>query len=146
MKNTIEYNGLTFSENTPKKVMEICSNANRNKRFRFWYGDKETGKSWNEENDICGYIGRSTGTKKIPLLINKKTSSGGGALLCDCIVKIVDISTKTTIYQHENFNQPVFDVVGKIVFYDGGIVYTNCKNEKSALRLSDFMNGKRFNK
>jgi hypothetical protein len=146
MKNLIEFNGVYFNENTPIKVMQICSNANRNNRFRFWYGDKETGESWNDVNDVCGYIGRSTGTKKIPLLIAKKTSLGGGGLLCNCIVKIVDISTKTVIYQHPKFNQPVFDVVDKTVFYDGGLVHANCKSNNSALRLADFMNGKRFNK
>lgn len=146
MKNEIKYNGVYFSEGTPEKVMQICSNANRKSRLRFWYGDNKTGKSWNEENYICGYIGRSTGSKKIPLLISKINSYGGGGLLTDCIVKIVDIRTKKVLYQHENFNQSVFVAEGLTVTRDGQIFAPNCKNENSAIRLADFMNGKRHNK
>lgn len=148
MKKLIEFNGMYFAEGTPCKVMNICSNPNRNRRFRFWYGDKETGKSWNEENDICGYIGKSTGAKKIPLLIQRVNSSGGGALLTDCIVKIVDIETKRVLYRHENFNQPVFTVRGYdfAVLADNKLHAQGFKTEKQAQRYADFMNGKRFNK
>lgn len=145
MKTTIKYNGVHFAENTPEKVMQICSNANRKNRFRFWYGDNNTGKSWNEENDVCGYIGRSTGIKKIPLLITKVNSYGGGGLLTDCIVKIIEIRTKKVVYQHDNFNQSLFVAEDCKVLQDGQI-YANCKSEKQAIRLADFMNGKRMAK
>ena len=64
MKTQIEFNGLYFNEGTPKQVMQIISNNNHNKkRFRLFYGDRNTGKSWDEENDVCGYIGNTTGKR-----------------------------------------------------------------------------------
>ena len=109
MKTLVEYNGLFFNEGTNPKVKQIISNnIGREKRFRVWYGDTKTGKSWNEENDVCGYFGKSTGITPISMLVNNTRSFGGGALLTDCIVKIVDIKTKTILFQHENFNQPNF--------------------------------------
>lgn len=149
MKNLIEFNGLWFYEGTTKEVMNVVSNnQGRYRRFRFWYGDKETGKSWNEENDVCGYVGRSTGTKKIPLLINNCNSYGGGALMTDSIIKIVDTRTKRVLYQHESFNQPEFIVRS----YDCAVLAENdlhaqgFKNEKQAQRYADFVNGKRMSK
>jgi len=149
MKNLIEFNGFWFAEGTASSVQSvIVSNYRCKNRLRFWYGDKKTGKSWNDENDVCGYIGRSTGTKKIPLLINKISSYGGGGLLTDCIIKVVDTGTKRVLYQHENFNQPEFIVRT----YDCAVLANNIvhargfKTEKQAQRYADFMNGKRMNK
>ena len=145
MKNLVEFNGFWFSESTSDRVKGVIVNNYRKNRLRFWFGDVATGKSWDDEHDVCGYIGRSTGGNKIPLLIENKRSSGGGAILDDCIVKIVDINTKSVLYQHPNFNQSVFTVSGNEVFQNGEI-YGRCKNETSASRLCDFMNGKRYNK
>jgi len=151
MKTEKEVNGLYFNENTPVDVCRIITTIGRNTRIRVWYGH-ENGKSWSEENDIMGYIGRSTGTKKIPLLVNNSRSSGGGALLCDCIVKIVETGTNKTVYQHPEFSQPVFSVSdGDMDKYPAnvlcdGVIYGRCKTSASAQRLADFMNGKRHNK
>lgn len=138
-------NGMSFSEHTPDKVMQILSTAGREKRFRFWYGDANNGRSWNDENDVCGYVGRSSGTVKIPLLIANNRSTGGMALLDDCVVKIIDISSRTTVYCHPLFNQALFTNVGAEVVADGKYFGQN-STEKSASRYCDFMNGKRFNK
>jgi hypothetical protein len=154
MQTLVEFKGIYFGKNTPEKVKQIVSsNIGRSNRFRFWYGDGITGKNWNEENDVCGYIGRSTGPKKIPLLIAKKTSDGGGALMDDSIIKIVDTRTKKVLYQHQNFNQSVFTITphsdlpqfAANVLQDGSI-YARCKSIKNAIRLAEFMNGKRMNK
>lgn len=153
MKNLIEFNGLYFADRTASTVQTIICDNLKNKRenrlrLRFWYENNKTGKSWNEENDVCGYIGQSTGDKKIPLLINKSSSFGGGALMTDCIVKIVDTKTKKVLYQHENFNQSKFIVRT----YDCAVLANNTvhargfKTEKQAQRYADFMNGKRMNK
>lgn len=140
-------NGTHIDETTDNKVAEILSNnVHAGRRLRFWYGDKETGKSWNEENDVTGYIGKSGGQFKVPLLIQKKNSSGGEALLVAAIVKIVDIKSKIVLYQHERFSQPKFTVTDNKVFMDEEMYAPKCKNEKSAQRLADFMNGKRMSK
>ena len=92
--NTIDYqivDGTAFHAKTPQRVMSIISEAlhtERRTRLSFAWGDTETGRDWGETYDIAGYIGRSTGRIKIPLLIPKINSHGGGAILDDCIVKI----------------------------------------------------------
>ena len=103
--NIINYqiiNGTAYHEETCQEVINILEDARHNRsRIRVFFGDTITGEDWKEENDIMGYIGRSTGSIKIPLLVNNSSSRGGVALLDHCIVKItVD---KMTIYQHENY-------------------------------------------
>ena len=82
--------GISFHPETPDKVCRILANycGDRNQRVRIFLGDNETGKDWLEVWKTIGYIGRSTGIHKIPLMILRKDSLGGGAILDDCIVKI----------------------------------------------------------
>lgn len=146
--NTINYNqldnGTCYHEQTPDKLVEVLEYARQNRnRVRVYYGNN--GKSWHEENDTIGYIGRSTGNIKIPLLVYNNRSFGGGALLDHCIVKIVTISSKRVLYQHDDFSQSVFTIKENKVFQDKSL-YANCKNESSAKRLCDFMNGYRNSK
>ena len=134
--------GTCYHSETPDAVIEVLEQAKEErKRVRIWYG--ENGKSWNEENDVLGYIGRSTGTNKIPLLVHNRRSYGGGALLDHCIIKVVDLKTGKTLYKHENFKQALFTVEGVAVLQDGQPFAPQCKNQESAQRLCDFMNGKR---
>jgi hypothetical protein len=143
---TFEFNGLYFYEGTSEGVMKVICNNLHGDRLRIWFGDKVTGKSWDEENDVCGYIGRTTGNKPISILLNNQQSSGGGAILTNCIVKIVNTKTKRVLYQHPNFSQSLFTAVGCSVLQDGDTFAPNCKSEVSAQRLADFMNGKRMSK
>lgn len=149
-----------FSTGTDDAVKDVIRTAYKNKnRIRLWYG--KDGKSWSEENDVCGYIGKSNGKNKVPLLVAKKTSFYGGAIIDDHIVKIVDTKTKKVLYQHPKFSQPKFDVITRcesffneylypgyeaFVTKDVEEVYARCKKLSSAKRLCDFMNGKRMSK
>jgi hypothetical protein len=84
-------NGTAYHTSTPDVVVNIIEAARgslRNTRLRFCYGSVETGKDWGEIHDTTGYIGRSTGSIKIPLLIPRSNSIGGPGLLDHCIVKI----------------------------------------------------------
>lgn len=140
-----------YEDGTPYEVMELLEEYRANgKRIRIWLGDNKTGKSWNEENDIMGYIGRSNGTIKIPLLINNKRSMGGGALMSRSIVKMVDITTKKVIWEHTNFNQRIFGADDTLVWEgeagDNETIYASCNTPEHAVRLADFMNGKRNSK
>lgn len=106
--NTIEYkeiNGIFYHAQTNQSVIDALESS-RNKRQRIIvdYGDTETGKSWNEQFDITGYIGNSTGRIKIPLLIHNSRSMGGGALLDDCIIKISTSTGKRVLYQHPKYH------------------------------------------
>lgn len=83
------FNGTSYHEETPQKLVEVLEMLRTNRtRITLDYGDTKTGKSWGEVYDISGIIGRSTGTNKIPLLINNARSLGGGALLYNCILSI----------------------------------------------------------
>ena len=83
--------------------VELCNLLNRLRdnrtRIVVDYGDVKTGKSWGEVYDITGYVGRSTGGIKIPLLIHNSRSHGGGALFDDCILSIKTSAGKRTLYQ-----------------------------------------------
>jgi hypothetical protein len=143
---------MWFTDETPEATKIALVNGYRsNHRFRVWYGDVQSGKSWNEENDICGYIGKSSGSIKIPLLLANNRSMGGGSLMADCIVKIYNITLEKVVYVHPTFNQPKFEAIPNSdmesfaanVLQDGDI-YARCKSFQKAVNLARFMNGERM--
>ena len=71
-----------------------------------FYGDIKTGKDWTEEYDTMGYIGRTRGPVKVPLIVANSKSSGGFPLSTDSIVRIT--IDKRTVYQHPKYH------IGKI--------------------------------
>lgn len=96
-------NGISYNKETPNEVIEVLETGiKEGKRFRLFYGDKVTGKDWLEENDTIGYIGKSMGKSKIPILLKNKISSGGCAILSHCIVKIT--IDKKEVYKHNNYH------------------------------------------
>jgi len=101
--------GTSFSEGTPSKVIEILNRFmhKRNARLRLFYGDRVTGRDWGEVHDVTGYIGRSSGTQKIPLLIAKSGSTGGGGILTNAIVRIEYANKKDggLLYKHPKYHK-----------------------------------------
>jgi hypothetical protein len=148
MKKLVEHRGMYFTKGTDEKVMDIlCNFCNTDTRIRIFYGDKKTGKDWCEIYDTIGYIGRSCGTQKIPLLINNKRSLGGGGILTDCILKItVD---KQVLYKHPKYHLNLcikkvgeyFQIARK---FTKEVLY-NCKDENSAIRNYNYLLGIRNN-
>lgn len=143
--------GTCYSIETSDQVISVLDSLNRGTRVRVWYG--KDGISWDEENDACGYIGRSTGIVKIPLLVNNNRSLGGGALLDSSIIKIVRTEDKRTLYAHPNFKQSIFNVIvgSDLKEYAAnvnkdGVLYARCKTLKQAEKLAQFMNGERMSK
>ena len=146
---------FTLNEKTPSRVATLLNNLSMSKqRIRLVYGDTNTGKDWLEEYDVIGTIGRSTGTKQVPLLIKNSRSTGGGAILDHCILKIVDVKSKRVLYQHEKYVAPKFTIkhgtsVGHGYNYAvlcNNIVQANFKTEKQAKNYIDFMLCKRMSK
>jgi len=155
MEKLKEFEGFWFNPDTSEEIMRVIVNQyNQHTRLRFWYGDRFSGTSWEDENDVTGYIGRSTGTKPIPLLIHNQKSIGGGGLLTSAIVKIVNTKTHALLYYHPKFHQSIFflektdDYSGEFDVFRGGKIgyYAKFKNKKSAQRYINFMNGIRMNK
>lgn len=95
-----EYNGTFYDIKTPQEVIDVLENARLNRtRILLDYGDVKTGKTWGEVNDITGYVGRSTGSIKIPLLIHNSRSLGGGGILDHCIIAIYTSKGKRPLYK-----------------------------------------------
>lgn len=153
----MEINGTHYDDRTPEaaaRVLESARLSNRGTRVRVFLGDTATGKDWGEENDVTGYVGRSTGSVKIPLLIHSSRSLGGPGILDHCIVRI-DVKEKgrkpRTAYRHPLYRPARYVASGVGNVYrddngDGGTLYARCKDASSAARLAAFMNGERFGK
>lgn len=150
----IQNEGWKYKEN--EKLWQVLSSLiHFGRRVRIWYGDVETGRSWNEEYDVTGTIDRSTGDIKTPILIYNSRSYGGYSLLDDCIIRIDDIKNKRTLYKADNFHVEKLEVkteVGSEYPYkvmqhkDSGEVHNvaNFKDIKKAYRWIDFMSGDRY--
>jgi len=105
----IETDGTFYHEKTPEKVIQVLNRFmhDREVRLKLYYGDPETGVDWGESYDILGYIGRSTGDIKIPILVYNNKCYGGVSILDHCIVKIEHANKRKggVLYQHENYHR-----------------------------------------
>jgi len=110
-KNSIAQKLTIYDPNTPKELIVVLENARVKKtRIRLFYGDLTTGRDWNEENNVDGYLGRTTGPIHCPILLKSKTSSGGGIILSGCIVKVVAAASKGTMWQHPHYHSLPFTI------------------------------------
>lgn len=139
-----------FHDETPLKLQTLLLKLQKEKtRVRLFYGDVKTGFAWAEENEIIGTIGNSTGSLKIPLIINNARSMGGGAILDHCIVGIL---TKKDgfVYMVHGFNTGKFTSrVSELVGYATEVIHNNVvharfKNFMNAKNYCAFMMGERF--
>lgn len=81
--------GTHFHPDTPIALVEVLERCRRdNTKVRLFIGDRETGKTWDEERDVAGTIGRSIGPCKVPL-IGHPQSIGGPHLLDHCVLAVL---------------------------------------------------------
>ena len=143
-------NGTSYHIDTPDEVVKVLEVARKNRtRIRLFYGDTNTGRCWLEVYGTIGRIGRSTGCNKIPLLIKTSRSTGGGAILDDCIVKIT--IDKKVVYQHPQYHLPEMEIreaepslqVKGFLFsvYADGLCTYNCKTMHQAENEIKFHKG-----
>ena len=153
-------NKLKVYKNVNEALLNTLLNSYNFKfRIRIWYGDLETGRSWNEEYDTMGIIGRTTGKIKTPILINNSRSYGGLPVSIGSVIRIDDIKGKKTLWKVSNFH--VEDMKVYEIFDNKNYKYqvsklaedsrqweaqANFKTEKQAYNWIDFMNGKRYRK
>lgn len=64
------------------KLLEHFRDSGR--LLRLFLGVRETGRDWMEKNDMVGYVGRSSGSQKVPLLI-QPGEDGGTTIPTDSI-------------------------------------------------------------
>jgi hypothetical protein len=96
-------NDTCYCTKTKNEVIEILEEARLKRiRIRFEYGG-EDGQSWGDIYGVRGYVGRSTGRAKIPIILYSVKSRGGSAILDHCIIKIVRLGDKKVLYQQANF-------------------------------------------
>lgn len=146
------YNDTWYCFDTPDRVIQILDNAMKNhERIRVFYGDTETGCDWMEIYDTIGYVSRSCGNIKIPLLIKNSSSISGTGILDGSIVKIT--IDKVIVYQHLNYRLPDMEIheasdslktigYNYSTFADGKNDF-NCKTMKQAENHVAFLKGKR---
>jgi hypothetical protein len=143
-------NGTYFDARTPGKVCDVLEEARASgRRIRLFYGN---GRVWGDEYDVLGFVGRSTGGIKIPLLIKNQRSMGGGGILDHCIVRIQDVATKRVLYDKPGVEWPEFEVRSglsvvelpfEVVQKDRGVV-ARFSARRKADHWIDFMLGKRM--
>ena len=115
-------------------------------RVRIFYGNTDTGHAWPAEYDVMGFIGRSAGTKKVPLLIHSCRSLGGPAILDHCIVAIYR-TDGYCLYRHPYFNVGTWKHGSEEnSVTHNGIVHARFKSFKQADNYIKFMKGERFSK
>lgn len=102
--------GTFFNADTPTKVRNVLEECRKNgTEIRLFYGDIKTGRSWMEENDVLGTVGRSGGTLQTPLLI-EKGECGGGSISDSCIIRIIDSTSRQDLYRHKLFFVPEMEI------------------------------------
>ena len=96
-----------FDPGTPPSVVAHLEYARlHNMRLRLFFGDQETGRCWLEENDVTGYIGRSMGPMRVSILLSSRSSSGGGAILTRCVIRLIQTNGQRELWRHQNFHLP----------------------------------------
>lgn len=148
--------GTYYKDTTPPEVIRALEQAyDEDCRIRIFLGDSKTGRDWLEENDVTGTVGRSTGPIKIPLLIRTNRSTGGGALLTDCIVRL--LVNGREVYRHPKYSIPLFsvfqekprqykDVPWGVYLDKEKSPHARFKTEQAARRWVAFMRGERLSK
>ena len=99
----VEYtkvNGTSYNIETNEEVIKVLEQCRKDKtRIVLDYGDPKTGESWGETFDIIGYVGRSMGSVKVPLLLYNNRSVGGGEILTHRIIGIKTSNGKKELYK-----------------------------------------------
>jgi hypothetical protein len=143
---------LKIFENAERiaKALKYC--YENKMRCRIWYGNRETGESWVDEIDVTGFVKRSGGCLKVPLLVYSSKSYGGVEILISAIVRIDCIKTKEKLYVHKNFHVPSLVIVpsdtdGYEWQVENGMTGRVCARFKTLIqaeRYVEFMKGERY--
>jgi hypothetical protein len=124
MKNFKVVNGTFFDERTPDEVVAILEHARLNRtRLHVSLGETDNdrgqlGLDWLEESFVTGYIGRSTGSVKIPLVVPNRNSTGGPGLLDHCVVRIRRAAGGQLLWIHPQYHHGTITLARKPIPVD----------------------------
>ena len=109
-------NGHEYSGRCPEEVVQLLerllAEPRRQTRYRFHWGDSETGRDWMDEWHVDGYLGLSTGDPKLILLCHNARSLGGGAILTGSIVRIRYTGKNgRDLYRHPKYHHKELRIV-----------------------------------
>lgn len=111
MKEYQVVNGTYYDTRTPIEVIQVLEKARLNRtRLHISLGDASTGRDWLEEFECFGFVGRSMGPVKVPLILPLSRSIGGGAILDHCIVRIRHSSGGKVLWQHPKYHHGKIEV------------------------------------
>ena len=126
MKTYKHINGTSFDERTPDEVIRVLESARQNRtRLHISLGDTASGRDWLEEFETHGYVGRSIGPVKVPLLVANTRSLGGGSILAHCIVRIRTSAGGRVLWQHPDYHHGTLEIRQKtepVTLPDGRIL------------------------
>lgn len=146
---------LFYINGTDPEIINIIDKAYANRtRLRIWYNTANI-----DGTQVChpnfaesGYIGRSTGKIKTPILLKTRYSSGGHAINTNCIVGIQQ--GHNWVYRTNAFRRKLlrYFVQDSCVYYDPsvGFVTLDCieikefNTPEEAERYKNFIIGKRL--
>lgn len=95
-------NDTYYHAETPAEVIRILESSRTLKhRLLFTFGNVLTGEAWETCTPERGHVGRSTGSKRIPLLIRTSRSMGGEYLMDHCVLKIQESRGGRLLYQRK---------------------------------------------
>lgn len=107
-------NGTTYNYRTANEVVKVLEHARlNNERIHVSYGytdENDVGLDWLEEYGVVGYVSRSCGPTKVPILVHNSRSLGGGAILDHRIVRIRSSKGGKLLYQHPNYHHGKIEV------------------------------------
>jgi hypothetical protein len=100
-----------FDPGTPPSVVAHLEYARlHHRKLRLFFGDQTAGRCWLEENDVTGFIGRSMGPVRVPILLALRSSRGGGAIMTRCIIRLIEANGQRELWRHQNFHLPEFQL------------------------------------
>lgn len=102
-----------FHLDTPVEVRRTLERYRKTgNALRIFYGDTETGRDWLEENDVVGFVARSCGILKVPILLASGESWGIG-ILDHCIVRLMDAGSRKVVWSHPKYQPPAMQIAAE---------------------------------
>lgn len=133
-----------YGPGVPSQVRSLLDDLLRNSvRVRLILGDSETCRAWLEDFDVVGTIGRSGGSLRVPLLCIDG-DLGGGAILCQNILGVMDMRDGGWLYKHPELTFPLITVSpidGKFRVSADGATYATFPTADKAFAYAAFMSG-----